>query len=58
MDFNKFRENCKYEHPGFNIDRQLEYTCRHKDNQPVGCSWGVCDKAHCPLYGGPKAGRV
>jgi hypothetical protein len=57
MDFNKFREHCKHEHPGYNIDRQLEYTCRHPDNQPPHCSWGTCDKEHCPLYGGPKAGK-
>lgn len=47
--FDAIRNNCKHEHPGYNEDHQLEYTCRHKDNTPPGSSWGVCDEAHCPI---------
>lgn len=54
MDFKTLRENCKHEHPGYNDDHQLEFTCRHKDNTPPGHSWGPCDEAHCPILKSKK----
>ena len=49
MKFEILRDNCKHEHPGYNEDHQLIYSCRHKDRVPNGCSWGMCHEAVCPI---------
>ena len=49
MKFEILRANCKHEHPGYDEDHQLIYTCRHKDSHSDGCSWGLCHEAVCPI---------
>lgn len=48
ITFERFRSVCKFFAVGFDEDRKIEYTCRRKDMIPEGCSWGICDKEHCP----------
>ena len=48
ITFKKFRLVCKFFAVGYNVDRETELTCRRKDMIPEGCSWGICDKEHCP----------
>ena len=55
--FNIVSENCKYYHVGFDEDRVACDTCRHKDNIPAGCSWGICDKDHCPIFAKMNGGN-
>lgn len=53
MNFKTFQSNCKYAQYGLKQDtvRDFELTCRKSERVPKGCSWGVCDEAHCPHFG-------
>lgn len=53
MNFKVFQSNCKYAQYGLKQDtvRDFELTCRKLECVPQGCSWGVCDEAHCPHFG-------
>jgi hypothetical protein len=53
MNFKTFQSNCKYAQYGLKQDtvRDFELTCRKPGCVPKGCSWGVCDEAHCPYFG-------
>ena len=53
MNFKTFQSNCKYAQYGLkqNTARDFELTCRKPERVPKGCSWGVCDEAHCPYFG-------
>jgi len=54
ITFERFRFVCKFFKVGCNEDRQIEITCRRKDMIPEGCSWGICDKEHCPYMKGEE----
>lgn len=54
ITFERFRFVCRFFNVGCNEDRQIEFTCRRKDMIPEGCSWGICDKEHCPYMKGEE----
>ena len=54
ITFDDMRTICKHYSIGFDQDRNCIPTCRHKDNKPVGCSWGDCNEQECPLI---KSGK-
>ena len=53
ISFRTFQSHCKYVKYGLKQDtvREFELTCRNPKCVPKGCSWGVCDEAHCPYFG-------
>lgn len=53
MNFKTFQSNCKYAKYGLKEGtiRVFELTCRKPECIPEGCSWGICDEAHCPYFG-------
>lgn len=55
MNFKTFQSNCKYAQYGLKDGyvSEFELTCRKPECIPCGCSWGMCDEAHCPYFGQP-----
>lgn len=53
MNFTTFQSHCKYAQYGLRegYSSEFELTCRRPDRIPEGCSWGACDKLHCPHFG-------
>ena len=50
-EFIRMRRMCKYQHFSYAGDdhTRLVETCRHPDNIPLGCSWGMCELLSCPF---------
>ena len=44
ISFEDIKRNCKFFSYAYNIDKELEETCRYKGNIPSGRSWGFCNE--------------
>lgn len=49
IEFGKLQSLCKYFHPAYDQDKNIEPVCGHPSNYPHGCSWGECNAIDCPF---------